>query len=359
MTGDVTTNGTLTLDTNGGSGTNGIISIDDGFGAPTLIQQSAGDILTFTDANNNGSHDAFETVYLNYSLGGAILGLGGTDAFNAAVSVGTNYLYMGSGLTIYNPFTVAGQVEATGQAASTDDSVMTRSLVDADRWIASSRIWSPSYTFAFANSGTGSQATTVAGELMASLDSGTSNSGYGKARLARGLNSSPGYSGAGIYFQKEIGISLNIALVTAGTEVNVFRIIAGTGSELSAPAVAGTDPISDDGFGVEVRYDGTNTEWRVFGHNGTTFTASAWTNLYAGNRLHPQMFAVYSDASGNVTAYNSSYGGNTYTTITTTGGPTTGGASATSYASAECVNSASGTTSTRCKIYDVKFYTPN
>lgn len=191
---------------------------------------------------------------------------------------------------------------------------------------------------------------------MAQLDSGTSNSGYGKARLARGLNSSPGYSGSGIQFQREIGISLNIALVTSGTEVNVFRIIAGAGS--GAPAVAGTDPISDDGFGVEVRYDGTNTEWRVFGHNGTTLTTSAWTNLYAGNRLYPQMFAVYSNASGNVTAYNTSNGGNTYTTITTTGGPTTGGASATAYASAECVNSASGTTSTRCKIYDVKFYTP-
>ena len=261
-----------------------------------------------------------------------------------------------AGLTIAGNQTFSGQVELTGQSASTDDSAMTRSLVDTDRWLAGSRIWSPSYAFSLANSGTGSQAITIAGELMAQLDSGTSNSGYGKARLARGLNSSPGYSGAGIQFQREIGISLNMTLVTAGTEVNVFRIIAGTGS--GAPAAAGTDPISDDGFGVEVRYDGTNTEWRVFGHNGTTLTASAWTDLYTGYRLNPQMFAVYSDASGNVTAYTANQGGNTYTTITTTGGPTTAGASATSYASAECVNSSSVTTSTRCKIYDVKFFTP-
>ena len=147
-----------------------------------------------------------------------------------------------------------------------------------------------------------------------------------------------------------------MALVTASTETNVFRIIAGTG--LGAPAAADSDPITDDGFGVEVRYDGTNTEWRVFGHNGTTLTTSAWTNLYAGNRLHPQMFAVHSNASGTITAYNTTYGGNSYTTISTTGGPTTTGASATSYASAECVNSSTGTTSTRCKIYDVKFFTP-
>ena len=233
---------------------------------------------------------------------------------------------------------------------------MTRGLVDTDRWLASSRIWSPSYSPAFANSGTGSLAIIVAGELIATLDSGTSNSGYGKARLARGLNSSPGYSGSGIYFNREIGISLNIALVTAGTATNVFRIIAGTGS--GAPVVAGSDPVSDDAFGVEVRYDGTKSEWRVFGHNGTTFTASAWTDLHAGQRLHPQMFAVYSNGSGTITAYNSTFGGNTYTTISTTGGATTTGASATSYVSAECVNASTGTTSTRCKIYDAKFFTP-
>ena len=353
---DATISSKLILDTNGGSGTEGIIAIDDGYGAPTLIQQTGGDIITFTDANDNGSHDAYETIYLNYSLGGGGLGLGGTDAYNAAVFVGTNYLYMGSGLTIYNPFTVAGQVEMTGQSASSDDSAMTRGLVDTDRWLTSSRIWSPNYAFAFANSGTGSQAIAVAGELVASLDSGTSNSGYGKARLARGLNSSPGYSGGGIYFSREIGISINMALVTASTETNVFRIIAGTGS--GAPAAADSDPITDDGFGVEVRYDGTNTEWRVFGHNGTTLTTSAWTNLHVGSRLYPQTFAVYSNGSGTITAYNTTYGGNSYTTISTTGGPTTSGASATSYASAECVNSSTGTTSTRCKIYDVQFFTP-
>lgn len=353
---DATISSKLILDTNGGSGTEGIIAFDDGFGSPTLILQTAGDIITFQDGNNNGSYDAFETVYLNYSIGGGVLGLGGTDPFNAAVSVGTNFLYMGSGLTIYNPFTVAGQVEMTGQSASTDDSAMTRSLVDTDRWLTSSRIWSPSYAFAFANSGTGSQALATAGELVAALDSGTSNSGYGKARLARGLNNAPGYSGSGIYFNREIGISINMALVAASTETNVFRIIAGTGS--GAPAAADSDPITDDGFGVEVRYDGTNTEWRVFGHNGTTLTTSAWTNLYAGNRLHPQMFAVYSNGSGTITAYNTTYGGNSYATISTTGGPTTTGASATAYASAECANSSTGTTSTRCKIYDVKFFTP-
>ena len=128
-TGNLLVSGNLTLDTNGGSGTEGILAIDDGYGNPTLIQQTGGDIITFTDYNDNGSHDSGETLYLNYSLGGGVLGLGGTDAYNPAVSVGTNFLYMGSGLTIYNPFTVAGQVEMTGQAATTDDSAMTKGLV--------------------------------------------------------------------------------------------------------------------------------------------------------------------------------------------------------------------------------------
>lgn len=353
---DATINSKLILNTNGGSGTEGIIAIDDGYGTPTLIQQTSGDIITFTDGNDNGYHDAYETIYLNYSLGGGVLGLGGTDAYNPVVSVSTNSLYMGSTPQIYGAFEVADQVELTYQSANTDDSAMTRGLVDTDRWLTSSRIWSPNYAFAFANSGTGSQAIAVAGELVASLDSGTSNSGYGKARLARGLNSSPGYSGGGIYFSREIGISINMALVTASTETNVFRIIAGAGS--GAPAAADSDPITDDGFGVEVRYDGTNTEWRVFGHNGTTLTTSAWTDLHGGSRLYPQTFAVYSNGSGTITAYNTTYGGNSYTTISTTGGPTTSGASATSYASAECVNSSTGTTSTRCKIYDVQFFTP-
>ena len=129
VNGNALLSGNLTLDTNGGSGTEGILVFDDGYGAPTLIQQIGGEIQTFVDGNNNGSHDSGETLFLTYSLGGGVLGLGGTDAYNSAVFVGSNFLYMGSGLTIYNPFTVAGQVEMTGQSASTDDSAMTKGLV--------------------------------------------------------------------------------------------------------------------------------------------------------------------------------------------------------------------------------------
>jgi len=133
---DATISSKLILDTNGGSGTEGIIAIDDGYGAPTLIQQTGGDIITFTDSNDNGSHDAYETIYLNYSLGGGGLGLGGTDAYNAAVFVGTNYMYMGSGLQIYGAFEVSDQVELTYQSVNSDDSAMNYELTKShiDWW---------------------------------------------------------------------------------------------------------------------------------------------------------------------------------------------------------------------------------
>jgi len=126
---DATISSKLILDTNGGSGTEGIIAIDDGYGTPTLIQQTGGDIITFTDGNDNGSHDAYETIYLNYSLGGGVLGLGGTDAYNPVVSVSTNSLYMGSTPQIYGAFEVADQVELTYQSVDSDSSAMNHELV--------------------------------------------------------------------------------------------------------------------------------------------------------------------------------------------------------------------------------------
>jgi hypothetical protein len=126
---DATISSKLILDTNGGSGTEGIIAFDDGYGTPTLILQTGGDIITFQDGNNNGSYDAFETVFLNYSIGGGVLGLGGTDPYNPVVSVSTNSLYMGSTPQIYGAFEVADQVELTYQSANTDSSAMNHELV--------------------------------------------------------------------------------------------------------------------------------------------------------------------------------------------------------------------------------------
>ena len=136
VNGNALLSGNLTLDTNGGSGTEGVIAFDDGYGSPTLIQQTGGDIITFTDSNDNGSHDAYETIYLNYSLGGGGLGLGGTDAYNSAVFVGTNYLYVTYGLQIYGALEVSDQVELTYQSVNSDDSAMNYDLTKShiDWW---------------------------------------------------------------------------------------------------------------------------------------------------------------------------------------------------------------------------------
>ena len=259
--------------------------------------------------------------------------------------------------TLAGDFDISGQVEATGQSADTDDSLMTRSLVDTDRWLNSARLWSPLVIPSFTKTGTGSISQTNAGDSWITLRSGTSVSGYGKAVIGRGLNSAPGLSGVGIYFNKPIGLSCNIAFFTANNESNRVRLVIGT--DTSAPAAAGDDPISDNGFGVEIKRTATHTQWRVFAHNGTSFTASSFTNLYSGTRLHPQTLAVYSDSNGNITAYYANYGADSCITITTTGGPTGTGAHATSRVAIEAANSSSGTSTSKANVYSCKFYTPN
>ena len=263
---------------------------------------------------------------------------GGTFTFNGGVNIG-------------------GQAEASSQAASTDNSLMTRNLVDTDRWLNSARLWNPLVIPSFTKTGTGSVSQTSAGDAWVVLQSGTSNSGYGKAVIGRGLNSAPGLSGAGIYFSKPIGLSCNISKFAANDESNRIRIIVGTGT--GAPAASGDDPISDDGFGVEIKRNATHTQWRVFAHNGTTLTATTFANLYSGTRLQPQTLAIYSNASGTITAYYGNYGADSFSTITTTGGPTGTGASATSRAAIEVANSSSGTATSKANVYSCKIYTPD
>ncbi len=252
---------------------------------------------------------------------------------------------------------ISGQAEATNQAASTDNSLMTRSLVDTDRWLNTARLWSPLVIPTFTKTGTGSVSQTSAGDAWISLQSGTSNSGYGKAVIGRGLNNAPGFAGNGIYFSKPIGLSCNIAKFAANDESNRIRIIIGTGT--GAPAAAGSDPISDDGFGVELKRTSTHTQWRVFAHNGTTLTATAFANLYSSSKLNPVTLAIYSNGSGTVTAYYGNFGADSFSTISTTGGPTTTGASATSRAAIEVANSSSGTATSKANVYSCKFYTPD
>jgi len=263
----------------------------------------------------------------------------------------------GGTFTFSGGVNIGGQAEASSQAASSDNSLMTRNLVDTDRWLNSARLWNPLVIPSFTKTGTGSVSQTSAGDAWVVLQSGTSNSGYGKAVIGRGLNSAPGLSGAGIYFSKPIGLSCNISKFAANDESNRIRIIVGTGT--GAPAASGDDPISDDGFGVEIKRNATHTQWRVFAHNGTTLTATTFANLYSGTRLQPQTLAIYSNASGTITAYYGNYGADSFSTITTTGGPTGTGASATSRAAIEVANSSSGTATSKANVYSCKIYTPD
>ena len=313
---------------------------------------------------------AFDVPFGDINVGGYVYTYDLSVGNNATISSGylacSSFYDAGGGsqwgsessgdFTFNNGVNISGQAEATNQAANTSQSLMTRSLVDTDRWLNSARLWNPLVIPSFTKTGTGSVSQTSAGDAWISLQSGTSNSGYGKAVIARGLNNAPGFAGSGIYFSKPIGLSCNIAKFAANDESNRIRIIIGTGT--GAPAAAGSDPISDDGFGVEIKRTSTHTQWRVFAHNGTTLTATAFANLYSSSKLNVVTLAIYSNGSGTVTAYYGNFGADSFSTISTTGGPTGTGASATSRAAIEVANSSSGTATAKANIYSCKFYTP-
>ncbi len=124
------------------------------------------------------------------------------------------------------------------------------------------------------------------------------------------------------------------------------------------PVADGVDATTYRSFGVEIKSRGTSRDWRVYGHNGTTMTYSAWTNtgLTTDILALPLYLSVISDGAGNVTAYLGSNGSRTLSTITTTGAPTATGSSAQAFVDCHVVNSASGTATLGATIIAAKIY---
>jgi hypothetical protein len=243
----------------------------------------------------------------------------------------------------------------TGTPAAT--SLMTRDDVALEPFYSLGSVFRVSATPAFANSGTGSAALQGTGDRWVALSSGTSNSGYGRAQIGRGITTVPSYSGSGINFASKLGVSiiLWIANSAATDTLNIFRLRFGSDN---TPVADGVDAVAYRGFGVEIKARGTSHDWRVYGHDGTSITYSAWSNTGLGtNILQTRIsLSVMSNGSGTITASLGSNGSRTLSTITTTGGPTATGTSAQSYVEAHVANSASGVTSVSAALYDALFY---
>jgi hypothetical protein len=270
----------------------------------------------------------------------------------------TLYVALTGNQTVAGNKTFSGQTELTGQAATNSTSAMTRLLAMKEPFYAVANIRRPVSPPSFGNSGTaGISAVAVAGDRW-NLASGTANSGWARMTFARGINGSPPLSGAGINFSKKIGVSIVavIGLSVFTDNLNIFRLLVGSNQ---TPALDGVDATSYRSFGVEFKARGSSYDWRVYGHDGTSITYSAWTNsgLTAAEPVVAViMIAVESDGVGNITAYLGYNGTRTLSTISTTGGPTTSGISTQAYIDAHVANSSSGTTTLPAAVYDAVLY---
>jgi hypothetical protein len=277
---------------------------------------------------------------------------------------GSGALVFGTSPTIDAP-TISGSVAftsttrptsaGTGTPAAT--SLMTRDDVALEPFYNLGSVFRVSATPAFANSGTGSAAITSAGDRWVALTSGTSNSGWGRAQIGRGITTVPSYSGGGINFASKLGVSIVLWLghSAATDNLNIFRLRFGSDN---TPVADGVDAVTYRGFGVEIKARGTSHDWRVYGHNGTSITYSAWSNtgLNANSLQSRICLTVMSNGAGGVTASIGINGSRTLSTISTTGGATTSGVIAQAFVECHVANSASGTLPLSAALYDAIFY---
>jgi hypothetical protein len=252
-----------------------------------------------------------------------------------------------------------GQLRSTNQTAATSDALMTRDLVGNEPFFNLGRSFRHLSTPSFANSGTtGANAfQSTGGDRWISLTSGTANSGWARATIGRGITTVPIITGAGISFSRPQGVALcGFIATSAFTDINnIFRIRYGSNN---TPALDGVDAVAYRGFGVEIKNRGSSRDWRVYGHNGSVISYSAWTNTgLTADILSLRLYiSVISNGAGLITASLGSQGNRTISQITTTGGPTTVGTSAESFIECHVANSSSGTSALVAVFLDHQFY---
>jgi hypothetical protein len=139
-----------------------------------------------------------------------------------------------------------------------------------------------SNTVSVANSGADSSASGNDLQWYAVGNPGTADNGYTRMTVARALNNFTHATGNGIRFFLPIGGAF---LIYAGcfldSSEKSFRIIFGGNGGVPAPA--DSDALSTLGFGMEIKYVSGSPKWRLFAHNGTTYTTSPSWQTFPGN----------------------------------------------------------------------------
>ena len=289
-----------------------------------------------------------------YNAGGSgydiLLGVnsGGTSQSN---KVGINTASPSHQLDVNGTFQCVG--DATFDANVNAAGVITtggNTAAEVKSWLHAGRQWSFS-GLPYFNKTSGSTAQRLDGAFMTDLNTGSAASRRAQAVFGAGFNDISGYSGAGTDYSRALGASIKVGFFISGQ--NSASVIFAVGLASTSGVFADADPISNYGFGVEFRRgSGSVYEWRVFAHDGTSFSASTFTSTGITYSVDPRTIAIYSDGAGNITAYTAMYGSTSYTTATTTGGPTatSGTSTSTNFVGLRCnTNASSYVTSAHAK----------
>ena len=286
-----------------------------------------------------------------------------SDATTDTIAIGefgTNALFVSAGYVGVGTSTPTSTLDVSGDVNI--DGVLT--LHTAGKRVLSWLDVGTSWSFAglpFFYKTAASTANRLDGVAPANLQTSQSASQIAQSVFNSYFNDIGGYSGAGTNFSRPIGVSFKAGLFIVGADSAKIRFMVGMTS--TSGRYADEDPATTHGFGVEFRRAAGNVfEWRVYGHNGTTLTASAWSSSGIVYTIgSPRTIGMFSDGSGNITAYTSIYGDTNYTTITTTGGPTTtAGGTATQHVGAAASTNVSNYVTgalAQMRVIAVNFYT--
>lgn len=163
-------------------------------------------------------------------------------------------------------------------------------------------------------------------------NSGTATSGYARVNIASMVTTVAPTSGAGIDYDCPISFALIGAFNTSDAN-HLARIIVGGNS--GVPAAANSNALSARGFGVEFSFQNSRTECRLFCHDGTTYSTSAYNGAAIADTTGVTFLIVSSDGLGNISLDASYKTSNSYSPqeappkpariLTLSGGPTGAG----------------------------------
>jgi hypothetical protein len=281
---------------------------------------SGGQFLTLTDgAGGVAMIIGTNAITLYDPIAFSSTGNAATTRTNLGLGATNNVTF--SNITASGTLAVTGNVTMSGtaniapsQTASSGSSLMTRTLTDNNPlWTAGSIRLLAAYASDSANGG----AVTLNsyGLGSATVSGGTNTNGYGRANLADGINTARQYLGGGVNFTQNISASFVATIRSQLVGDSVIRFVVGAPAG-GVPPPAQSNAITIRGFGVEfspgagpAAFDGTtNARARLFAHNGTNYSTSAYTADFPAFFINSQsqaQFIVSSSTNGLVTLHMS------------------------------------------------------